>query len=468
MIYGGLSQDAANPANGAYWHSLKDASITIVRRADDDYADEVRVRIWNAPNPTYDSGWRVIPAGTTLNLLHLTYANPDDTIVDLQFKDSGSLGVNQVCYGGCDFHPGESTFSNTKQGAYWHNLASNSLQITRAANDTFADQVRVRIWNVWKPTRPGYDSGWQVSSRGKTVTLAHNLNYNADDYLVNLIFDDTGFKVHQRYYGVKLFGDNPPFPYAANQNAGAFWSNLTSSSINIFCAGGDLNVDRWRLRIWKMPTPDYDSGWTTIVPSGIRNFNHGLTGDSSDYLVDVSFNDPALGGFGRNQVYFGGYVSSANAYYGAYWYDFTTLPGNTNLSVYRYPNDLYADQVRVRIWRIAAPDFASGYVTIAPGTDRFFSHNLKADPGLTLVDTTARWLDTSGFSYHKMFYGRVDIGAESPFPAYLENDRVGFYWDNLTANGINFSRMSDDDRASAINARIWVLAREVFLPVMRK
>ena len=81
-----------------------------------------------------------------------------------------------------------------------------------------------------------------------------------------------------------------------------------------------------------------------------------------------------------------------------------------------------------------------------------------------LVDATVN----TGSSDHKMFYGRGDIGAGSPFPAYGENDRVGFYWDNLTETGIAFSRMIDDAYAQTINARIWTWPAAVYLPVVRK
>ncbi len=40
-----------------YWRTLTNSTITLFRRAEDDYADDVRVRIWVRPNPTYDSGW---------------------------------------------------------------------------------------------------------------------------------------------------------------------------------------------------------------------------------------------------------------------------------------------------------------------------------------------------------------------------------------------------------------------------
>ena len=271
--------------------------------------NQVRVRIWNQPKPTYDSGWVNGNLGTYVNLVHNIGGNPDDYIVDLQFKDpNNSMGVNQRCYGGCDLRTLNGDYSNTKQGAYWRRLTSTNIEVGRRADDVFADQVRVRIWNFWTPTRPDYDSGWKTTTAGSISQPFHYLGGSEDDYLVNLIYSDTTWKVNQMYYGVKYFGANPPSGYSANQSAGAYWRSLTNSSIVVFRAVNDVTVDQWRLRIWRMPKPDYDSGWQTIAAGSVLSFDHGLIGDPADFLVDVSFNDnrrfrqkPALSGRGSNE-----------------------------------------------------------------------------------------------------------------------------------------------------------------------
>ena len=463
-FYGGTSLAGTNNRVGAYWRNLTDTSIQVYRKAEEDYVDQVRVRIWNQPKPTYDSGWVNGNLGAYVYLTHNIGGNPDDYIVDLQFKDpDNGMGVNQDCYGGCDLRAKDTIYADTKQGAYWRNLTSAKIEVGRRAEDHFADQVRVRIWNVWTPTRPAYDSGWKTTSTGSISQPYHNLGGDEDDYLVNLTYSDTTWGVNQMYYGMKYFGATPPGGYSANQSAGAYWRSLTTSSVVIYRATNDQTVDQWRLRIWRMPKPDYDSGWTPIAAGGVEVFNHRLTGDRSDFLVDVSFYDPDNGS-GKNQRYLGGMVTSADDYHGAFWSSFTTISSNSNLSVYRFPDDVAVDQVRVRIWRVNTPDYGSGFQSFTPDQIRTFSHNLGGDADLMLVDVTARQ-DTGD---HKLFYGRVDIGAGDPFGAYVENDRGGFYWYGLTRSVIKAQRLPEDVNALSINARIWSLPAMIYVPFVKK
>lgn len=177
----------------------------------------------------------------------------------------------------------------------------------------------------------------------------------------------------------------------------------------------------------------------------------------------MTFND-LDGGSGKNQRSLGGAVTSANVYYGAHWHSFRTEAANHSLSVYRYPDDTRADQVRVRIWRMNKPDYQSGYYAFTQGQGRYFEHGLGAPSDSMLVDVTAH--QTSGD--HKVFYGRVDIGTGSPFPSYAENDRAGFYWYNLTSAGIAVNRMDEDDSAQSINVRIWAIPFTVYLPLVSR
>ncbi len=301
-FYGSFSLASTNERFGAYWRSLTDTSITVYRRANEAYVDQARVRIWNQPSPTYDSGWVTGNLNTYNYLTHNIGGNPDDYIVDLQFKDlDNGMGVNQRCYGGCDFRANDTPYVDTKQGAYWRKLTRTNIEVGRRTDDHFADQVRVRIWHYWKPTHPAYDTGWKTTPAGSSTILNHNLGGNANDYLVSLIFSDATYKVNQLFYGVKVFGTNPPTGYSTNQSGGAFWENLTANSITVYRALNDRFVDQWRLRIWRMPKPDYASGWTAISAGGTHVFDHGLVGDRSDFLVDVSFNDPTI--YGINQIY---------------------------------------------------------------------------------------------------------------------------------------------------------------------
>ncbi len=62
---------------------------------------------------------------------------------------------------------------------HWQNLTDTTVQVVRRPDDTFADQVRVRIWT---PDPPAWDSGWVDIAPGTLQTLTHNVGGNADDY----------------------------------------------------------------------------------------------------------------------------------------------------------------------------------------------------------------------------------------------------------------------------------------------
>ena len=61
--------------------------------------------------------------------------------VDLQFKDAdfGTFGIHNKNMGTNDV--GSVTF-----GAFWHNLTTTTVQVTRSDDDLRAGQVRIRIW----------------------------------------------------------------------------------------------------------------------------------------------------------------------------------------------------------------------------------------------------------------------------------------------------------------------------------
>ncbi len=91
------------------------------------------------PRAAWDSGWRALSAGGTLILSHGLGGNPDDYFIDFQFKDiNDGYQVNINSYG----------LRQTTLGAYYSNLSSTSIAVTRGGGDPFADYVRVRIWIV--------------------------------------------------------------------------------------------------------------------------------------------------------------------------------------------------------------------------------------------------------------------------------------------------------------------------------
>jgi hypothetical protein len=101
-----------------------------------------------------------------------------------------------------------------------------------------------------------------------------------------------------------------------------------------------------------MGRPDYESGWQVVSQGDSETWPHNLGGNVDDYLVNMIYYDNVdnfvnqrhLGGadFGSNPP--GGY--SPDDRVGTYWRTLT----DSDITVYRRPEDGLADYVRVRIW----------------------------------------------------------------------------------------------------------------------
>ena len=91
------------------------------------------------PPAAWDSGWQPVSIGGTIILTHGLGGNSDDYFVDLQFKDvNDGFEKNINSYGMRWF----------TYGAYYSNLNSSTVAVTRGTEDVYADYVRLRIWIV--------------------------------------------------------------------------------------------------------------------------------------------------------------------------------------------------------------------------------------------------------------------------------------------------------------------------------
>ena len=449
---------------GSYWRSLTNTTITLYRRPDDDYAPQVRIRIWVRPTPTYDSGWISIPTNTGIQLNHNIGGDPDDYLVDMQFKSSGN-GINQRYYGGVDLgaNPPVGMSENDRVGAYWRTLTDTSITVYRRSEDIYAEQVRIRIWNSWTPSHPEFDSGWiSLSAGGPSTTINHHLGGDAGDYLVDMLFNNASSGIHQRYYGGMDFGLNPPSGINENDRVGAYWTDLTDSSIKVFRRTEDSFVQQMRIRIWKMPKPDYDSGWISISMNSGITLTHNLGNNINDYLVDLQYQSTDIG---INQRYFGGtdfgakhpLGMSEDDRVGAFWHKLTA----TSILVFRRPEDIYTEQVRIRIWRVAKPDYDSGWHLASVNTSTTLSHNIGSDTDSYFVNMSNYTLSSGNIN--QRCYGGNDFGANHPLGK-NEDDRVGTYWHNLTDTDITFFRRAEDNYADYVHIRIWRTPTEIYLP----
>ncbi|NOZ72182.1 MAG: hypothetical protein GXP38_09755, partial [Chloroflexi bacterium] len=456
-----------NDRVGLYWRSLTNTSITLFRRAEDNVATDVRIRIFKRPRATYDSGWGSIKQDQAVTLFHHIGGDVGNYLVDMQYRNSGS-GVNQRYYGGTDFgsHPPGGMSENDRVGAYWRSLNSSSITVYRRPEDIYAEEVRIRIWNFWQPTAPDYNSGWvALRAGGPSRTLSHNLGGDPARYLVDMQYlGSSANGINLRYYGGADFGTHPAAGHSANDRVAAYWRSLTSGTITLFRRAEDDYAPRTRIRIWKMPKPDYDSGWVTINQSQAKTFNHNLGGSIDDYLVDMVYRN---GSSGVNQRYFGGVDFGAQPpggmhaedRVGAYWRSLT----NNSVTVYRRPDDIYAAEVRIRIWRMARPSYLSAWRSMSQGAVRILDHNLYGDPANYFMIMWQK--DTGSNGVNQRHYGGADFGSHPPL-GYSENDRVGAYWRSLNNTSVTVYRRPDDGFSDYISVRIWDYNRSIYLPAV--
>ncbi|HIC88151.1 MAG TPA: hypothetical protein EYP04_01930 [Anaerolineae bacterium] len=133
-------------------------------------------------------------------------------------------------------------------GAGGHFTADNTAAVGLKAAHSQADGVALEVTGRYLGYFPypggayGWDSGWISISQNTNTILNHNLGGNVDDYVVDLICKDddgtwpTGTGINQTPAGV----DN-----------GAFWHDLTTTSIQIYRASYDAGRCDWvRVRIW--------------------------------------------------------------------------------------------------------------------------------------------------------------------------------------------------------------------------
>ena len=233
--YGGLEQGGVY--YGALWENLTESGVEVTRSSGDDFADQVRIWIWvPADPPEYCSDWTSIPVGGSVLFGHNLGGDVEDYVVGLWFESGNTAyGVNQHGYGGMEA-------AGSYRGAWWTDLTDNAVRVRRAANDSYADWVRVCV-SLAEPT--AYDSGWVDIAQDQTLTLHHGVGDSLNGYVVRMEFKDTavgGIGVHHENLGGNAVGDSL---------LGANWENLTTDSIDVYRLQDDATVDQVRVRIWQ-------------------------------------------------------------------------------------------------------------------------------------------------------------------------------------------------------------------------
>ncbi len=104
------------------------------------------------PQPAFVSGWQAInfsgvPIGldSSIKINHNVGGNPENYVVDLQFRSS-TLGINQRTLGGTSRVQASLNKNNVSNGGWWSNLTGQSITVWRGWSDKEIAEVRVRIW----------------------------------------------------------------------------------------------------------------------------------------------------------------------------------------------------------------------------------------------------------------------------------------------------------------------------------
>lgn len=97
------------------------------------------------PRPDYDSGWQEVTIGQYLNLQHNLGGDPNNYVVDMQFKSPNpSWGLNQHAHGGEALNLGATAI--IYYGVYWKQLTDTEICVYQQPENTTAPYIRVRIW----------------------------------------------------------------------------------------------------------------------------------------------------------------------------------------------------------------------------------------------------------------------------------------------------------------------------------
>ena len=118
--------------------------------------------------PNYDSGWVTLAQNQSKTLVHNLGGSQTNYVVDMQYRNNVDDGINLRYYGGADFGtaPAPGHVANNRVGAYWRSLTTESITVYRRPEDSYAEQVRIRIWiDIWFD----YDSGWRTIGLNETL-----------------------------------------------------------------------------------------------------------------------------------------------------------------------------------------------------------------------------------------------------------------------------------------------------------
>ena len=160
-------------------------------------------------------------------------------------KGVGSCGVygdghTGVC-GHSEAHFAVAGYSSSGVAGYFDSTTGKAIE---ADGDVQINGDLTVTGQISGFPRPDFDSDWMDVPAGGSVTVTHNLQGDAKDYVVDMTFRDQhyGSGIHQNTYG----GDVRPGP----ENKGMYWEDLTPTSIKVVRMSDDVRCQQVRIRIW--------------------------------------------------------------------------------------------------------------------------------------------------------------------------------------------------------------------------
>jgi len=239
--YGGAEENG--DWYGAYWYGLTSDTISVYHEQEDEVADLIRLRVWVPPvDPDAESGWLDIAAGETITYSHSLGITDTELTVSVWFSSStGFLGIHNYGYGGVAIDG-----PTRLEGAHWHDLTEDTIQVTRHPQDQVVDQVRVVV--VHSADEPGYDSllelgDWQSVDPGDVYTFTHGLNWNPNMLLARAECYSTTGGIHHW-----LAGGNHHWDTGWK---GANLQRLTRNTVQVYRQPDDNVCPQVRVRVWK-------------------------------------------------------------------------------------------------------------------------------------------------------------------------------------------------------------------------
>ncbi len=183
----------------------------------------------------------------------------------------------------------------------------------------------------------------------------------------------------------------------------------------------------------------WSSGWVTVPPGQTLVLQHNMGGNPDQYAVDVWERD-LDGGQGINHLNFGG-TEISGVLLGVAW---QRLTDNT-VEIFRFPNDIDADQILVRVWVPDNLSWESDWQDIAQGEPLSLDHNVGGDPELYTVGMKFQDTAPGGLGLNSRAAGGLEIGGQ----------RLGAAWQNLTAQSISVVRLQEDQFADRVYVSIY-------------